>query len=234
MTQSHSFRNSAYERRPNEQYFTQPWCSRALMKVAPIERLRTKPVWEPSAGRGDITRILQENEIDVFNSDIDVSNFDSDLGRVQELDFLSVVPTLEIAEEYSGIVMNPPYGGKKVAYEGRKVSMAEAFVRHALATGVDFVAAFLRTDFNHSVGRRDLWENHPFAYEVALLSRPRWDWWYADQLDPWDIKSPMHNFSWFVWDRHHSGPCTQFFVGPKDVSVPDEADVLAEGEDDDN
>lgn len=233
MTQNHSFRNSAYERRKNEQYFTQPWCTRALMKVAPTERLRKLPVWEPSAGRGDITRILQENEIDVFNTDIDTSNFDSDLGRIKELNFLTFEPDLETAENYSGIIMNPPYGGR-VQYEGRSVYTSEAFVRHALNTGVDYVAAFLRTDFNHSAGRKDLWEDKPYAYEVAMLSRPRWDWWYLDELDPWDIKSPMHNYSWFVWDRHWQGKPTQFFVGPKDVAVPDEPDVLPEGEDDDN
>lgn len=233
MTQNHSFRNSAYERRKHEQYFTQPWCTRALMKVAPVERLRKMPVWEPSAGRGDITRVLQENEIDVFNSDIDTSNFNSDLGSIEKLDFLSVVPTLEIAENYSGIIMNPPYGGARVPWNGRKIYMAEAFIRQALETGVDYVAAFLRTDFNHSAGRVDLW-GKPFAYEVAMLSCPRWDWWYIDEVDPWDIKSPMHNYSWFVWDRLWTGPSTQFFVAPSDVAVPDEADVLAEGEDDDN
>lgn len=214
----HNFRNSGYERRSNEQYFTQQWCTRALMTVAPLTRLRARPVWEPAAGRGDITEVLQDYEIDVFNSDIDVSNFDTDLGHIFPQNFLDTPTSMDIMEEYSGIITNPPYGGKKVIYEGKKRTPAEAFVRHALALGVDYVAMILRTDWNHSSKRVELFNGQPFAYEVVLTSRPRWDWWY--EKDPWEeTKSPMHNYSWFVWDRQWTGPSTQFWVGPKDVGV---------------
>ena len=110
----HNFRSSGYERRSNEQYFTQQWCTRALMTVAPLTRLRARPVWEPAAGRGDITEVLQDHEIDVANSDIDVSNFDTDLGSITQGNFLDTPPSMDIMEEYSGIITNPPYGGKKV------------------------------------------------------------------------------------------------------------------------
>lgn len=226
----HNFRVSDYERRPNEQYFTHPWCTRALMHVAPLERLKARPIWEPAAGRGDITMVLQEFDLDVANSDIDIGNFDSDLGSINALDFLAEPVTMDIAEEYSGIITNPPYGGKKVIYDGKGLTPAEAFVRHSLALGVDYVAMILRTDWNHSKKRKDLFTGPPFAYEVVLTSRPRWDWWY--DRDPWDEpKSPMHNYSWFVWDRLWKGPSTQFWVGPEDVGG---ADYIGENEDDDS
>lgn len=226
----HGFRTSTYERRPSEQYFTHPWCTRALMKHAPLERLRARPVWEPAAGRGDITEVLQDEGIDVANSDIDVSNFNTDLGHITASNFLDTVPDMNIMEEYSGIITNPPYGGKKVIYDGKKLTAAEAFVRHALELGVDYVAMILRTDWNHSSKRVKLFNGPPFAYEVVLTSRPRWDWWY--DKDPWEeSKSPMHNFSWFVWDRLWTGPSTQFWVSPKDVGgneIEDDGDEDAD------
>lgn len=216
MAEGHTFRNSGYERREKEQYFTHPWCTRALMTVAPISRLSQRPVWEPAAGRGDITEVLQDNGIDTFNSDIDVTNFNGDLGTITYEDFLTVEPSMEIADDYSGIITNPPYGGGNIQYAGKKMQPAEAFIRHSLNLGIDYVAMLLRTDFNHSSRRVDLFRGPPFAYEVVLTSRPRWDWWY--EKDPWEKDNgPMHNFSWFVWDRLWTGPSTQFFVGPKDV-----------------
>lgn len=228
MAEKHGFRNSNFERRTKEQYFTHPWCTRALMKHAPVERLKKRVVWEPAAGRGDITAVLQDFDIDVFNSDIDVSNFDTDLGTITYEDFLSVPPDMTIMEEYSGIITNPPYGGGNVLYDGKKRSPADAFIRHSLALGVDYVAMLLRTDFNHSNRRTDLFTGPPFAYEVVLTSRPRWDWWY--EKDPWEEDSaPMHNFSWFVWDRLWEGPSTQFWVGPKDVGGTE----IEDGDEDD-
>lgn len=225
----HGFRNSGYERRTFEQYFTHPWVTRALLHVAPLERLRQRPVLEPAAGRGDITKVLQEQGIDVANADIDVSNFDYDLGSITAQNFLEQEIAMDAAEEYSGIITNPPYGGKKVIYDDKKITPAEAFVRHSLNMGLDYVAMILRTDWNHSSKRVDLFSGPPFAYEVVLTSRPRWDWWI--EKDPWEeSKSPMHNFSWFVWDRLWTGPSTQFWVGPKDVLVND--DLNGEDEDD--
>lgn len=225
MAKGHNFRVSTYERRPKEQYFTAPWCSQALMKFAPIARLRQRPVWEPAAGRGDITTVLEQHGIDVFSSDIDVSNWNGE-GHITQEDFLSIEPDMQIAEDYSAIITNPPYGGGALDYQGKKYQPAEAFLRHSLNLGVDYVALLLRTDFNHSSKRQELFSDPPFAYEIVLTSRPRWDWWY--EKDPWEeSNSPMHNFSWFVWDRLHVGPSTQYWVGPKDLGADDN-----QGEDD--
>lgn len=218
MAEGHSFRNSGYERREKEQYFTQPWCTEVLCNHIPYY-VRTGNVWEPAAGRGDITAVLQSSGIDVVSTDIDISNFDRELGTICAENFLAVehADVITGEENITGIITNPPYGGK-IEYDGKKISYAEAFVRHALWTGVPFVAMLLRSEFNHGARRRDLFEDpkNKFSKEIVLTSRPRWDWWY--DKDPWEVSNaPMHNFSWFVWDREWLDPPTQVWAGPKDV-----------------
>jgi len=229
MAKGHNFRNSGYERRESEQYFTHPWCTRALLLHVP-DYVRERLVWEPAAGRGDIAAVLQAEGYDTVHSDLDVSNWDHELGSIEQSNFLEVEPDLDKMEQYSAIITNPPYGGGNVKYDGRKMSPAEAFIRHSIAQGVDYVAMLLRTDFNHSEKRRDLFEGTaglPFSREIVLTSRPRWDWWIP--ADPWEErKSPMHNFSWFVWDRRFTGESTQKWVHPKDLG-----EAVEEEDDDD-
>jgi len=229
MATGHNFRKSGYERRSNEQYFTAPWCTRALVQFIPAY-VQKRAVWEPAAGRGDIVKVLIEHGYDVSPGDIDPSNWDYDLGKLTQQDFLGTEPSLDTGENFSAVITNPPYGGGNVLYDGRKMSPAEAFIRHSIAHGIDYIAMLLRTDFNHSQKRRDLFEGDagiPFAQEIVLTSRPRWDWW--EEADPWEErKSPMHNFSWFVWDAKHKGDSTQKWVHPSDLG-----EKITEEEDDD-
>lgn len=219
MAEGHSFRNSGYERREKEQYFTQHWCTQALCPHIPNYVWRGR-VWEPAAGRGDIAAVLQADGIDVFCTDIDTSNFDHETGSISEADFLDPDVIKKFAGDsygVTGIITNPPYGGK-VDYYGKKISYAEAFVRTAIESGIPFVAMLLRSEFNHGARRRDLFINPDFFFskEIVLTARPRWDWWY--DKDPWEKdNAPMHNFSWFIWDANDEAPCTQVWVGPKDV-----------------
>lgn len=238
MAEVHNFRSSAYERRKNDQYFTQDWCTQVLLPLIPLY-VKQKHVWEPAAGRGDITKVLEGDGYDVINSDIDITNWNHDIGTINSANFLELEPISPEIRDYNAIITNPPYG-KLVEYNGKKLSLAEAFIRHSFAQGVEFVAMLLPTDFNHSSKRRDLFDNMfltdesydpifcdpmlKFAFEVVLTSRPRWDWWYPP-VDGEKRKSPMHNYSWFVWDARHKGPSTQYWMGPKDVGeTPTEED----------
>jgi hypothetical protein len=249
MAEGHNFRSSGYERRKNEQYFTMPWCTEALARHIP-EYVKQKQVWEPAAGRGDITKVLEDHGYDVMNSDLDTTNWDWDLGQIKAVNFLEVEPCAPELRGFNSIITNPPYGkqtnpdGSKgtslVSYNGKKMTLAEAFIRHSFVHGVEFVAMLLPTDFNHSSKRRDLFEPDPdydpifcdpklpFAFEIVLTSRPRWDWWYEPEPGE-KRKSPMHNYSWFVWDQRHEGVSTQKWAGPKDVGEPE-----TEEDDDEN
>lgn len=230
-----SFRNSGYARNEKERYFTEPWCTRALVPFIPAY-VAERPVWECAAGRGDLAQVLADFGYDVVASDIDLSEYNHDLGSARVEDFLASEPSMEIAESFSAIITNPPYGKEpKEEFESeedkerRKRTLAEKFVRHALDHGVDYVAMFLRAEFNHAGGRTDLWDRtkYPFAYEIVMTSRPRWDWWLPPP-PPGEKKSgPMHNYSWFVWDRQWQGPSTTFFAGkngPSDKPFKDGRD----------
>lgn len=221
----HTFRNSAFERRNLEQYFTEHWATKCLMQYVPQD-LKKRLVWDPCAGRGDILEVCQEYGFDTVAGDIDTSNWNHDLGSIQEQDFMSIVPSLDLADEVGAIITNPPYGGR-MPFGGKSVTSAEAVLRHSLTLGMDYVAMLLRTDFNHSKFRKDLFRpGMGFAYEIVLTSRPKWDWWY--EKDPWEKRqAPMHNFSWFVWSPKWEGPSTQYWAGPEDVGEP-----LTEDEDD--
>ena len=193
--------NNDFERRENERYFTHPSVTQALLPFIP-PYVKQRIVWEPACGRGDITKVLQEEGYDTYSTDIDLSEWDYDLGDPDEGDFMEQKFDMDIVDEYSAIITNPPYGG----------NLSEAFVRHALALHVDFVAMLLRSEFNSAVSRVDLFDRgqSPFAFELVLTSRPRWDWWY-DKKPEEPNHGPRHNFSWLCWDRRWEGPSTQFW-----------------------
>ena len=217
----HSFRNSAYPRRTNEGYYTEPWVTRCLLPYIPAD---IRGVIDPAAGRGDILRVMREEEFSTKAADIDTQHFDPSLGTIKQQNFFeSTLAHSKISSPALAIITNPPYGGARVLYDGKKPPIAEAFLRHALKQDVRFVAMLLRTDFNHSVRRTDLFRNNDnYAFEVSLLNRPVWDWWLEKK--PGEKKShPQHNFSWFCWDREHIGASTQYWMGRKDVDPGDES-----------
>lgn len=206
-----SLYGSDYERNENERYFTHPWVTNALVRHLP-DYLGERKVWEPAAGRGDMTGVLMDQGYDVFSSDIDLTEFQYETGpgKAEVIDFLETENKFEWCEEYSAIITNPPYGGGNVLYEGRKIPPSEAFVRKALSTGIDYVAMVLRSEFNSAATRTDLFlPGSNFVYEIVLTKRPRWDWWYKEKSDA----NARHNFSIFVWDSRFDGSSTQFWEG---------------------
>ena len=183
------YRVSNYERVENDQYFTEPWCSRIILKYLPPKDVIR--VWEPSAGRGDMARVLvEEGGFLVTASDIDMENFDRSIKCTKvERDFFSYkkAPT-----GMDAIVTKPPYG-----------DLAEKFIRHALSMDVKYVAMLLRVDWDSAGTRADLFQDNEygFARKIVLLSRPRWDWW-KEPVEGEVRKSPMHNYAWFLWHKH--------------------------------
>lgn len=189
---------SGFERQPKDRYWTEHWVTSALLR-------RLDPpdmVWEPAAGRGDIVRVLQDHGCDVFASDVDMSEFDAGLCDCEEMDFFSL-PTNFDRYDLTAIITNPPY------------DKAQQFIERSFEMDVDTIAVLLRSEFKSAGGRtwmfEDGFQDRLFAYEVVLTSRPRWDWWFRDK----PIASPRHNFSWFVWERGRTEPCTTYWEGRK-------------------
>lgn len=230
----HNFRSSAYALRKNNQYFTEHWCTQALFKGLAdwgLEPDLKKPVWDPCAGQGDILLVAQEFGYDTIATDLDTSNWNHDLGSIEQADFLQTYPDFDSADLYSAIITNPPFTGR-VPYDGKSMYLAEACIRHSLTFGIGTVAHLVRTDFNHSARRKDLWTHDDYVGEIILTSRPRWDWWY--EKDPWEeSKSPMHNYVWHVWSKNMLNDGSETYrnqyLGPADLGIAvqgeeDEAD----------
>jgi hypothetical protein len=174
---------SGFERVEGDRYWTEPWVTKALLGRVRFRGL----IWEPACGRGDMADVLVEHGYKVMASDI----AGSDLGCMSaaRTDFLEVTSP---GDGLFSIVTNPPY------------TLAESFILHALelterASGM--VAMLLRNEYDCAASRRWLFEMESFSKKLVLTKRPRW----ADGLGQ-HSSSPRHNFAWFVWDHHHSGP----------------------------
>jgi hypothetical protein len=195
-----AFVQSNFERKDGDRYFTQPDATSALLPYMPVN---IKRVWEPAAGRGDMAAVLGDWGYDVVASDINLDEFDPGICEAFHYNFLSeeggALPRA-LYGPVQAIVTNPPFGRE-----------AEAFVRQALSyEDVRYCAFLLRTVWKSASGRVDLFldPKYHFAYEIALTWRPRWDWWFREKPE----KSPMHNYSWFVWDREWEGRNTTFWA----------------------
>lgn len=187
---------SNFPRNDKDRYFSEPWTVEALLR-------RLDPVgwiWEPACGRGDIAKVLIDHGHDVIASDIDSSEYD--LGFT--LDFLGEDhPRVSMSEftDCPTIITNPPY------------NLAVEFVEKALSfPKVQVVAMLLRSAWNEAKGRVGLFNKPPFAFEVVLTSRPRWDDWWNGKPPK---AAPRHGYSWFVWDKNWIGPNSQFWEGKK-------------------
>ena len=189
---------SGFERIPKDRYWTEPWVTNALLRVIiDINDHHPGLVWEPAVGRGDIARVLMDHGMEVFASVIDLSEFDAGMCDFTQHDFLvdEFDPAIMGVDK---IITNPPY------------DKAEEFVRKCLEyEDVRFVAMVLRSEFAAASRRVDLFTEQPFAFEIKLTTRPRWDWWFRDK----PMASPRHNFSWFCWDRDWGKRPTIYWEG---------------------
>jgi len=178
-----SLYESKYERTTLDRYWTDPWITRALLQHHPLGFF----VWEPAAGRGDMSNVLLATGRNVVATDLDPSEYDAQDNVCKKLDFLHG-PTQDHGW-IDAIVTNPPFGKD-----------AQKFVERALEYDVMTVAMLLRSEFRSGKTRRHLFGDCPmYAGEIVLTTRPLWDWWFRDKPEA----SPRHNFSWFVWDMRY-------------------------------
>lgn len=212
---------SGYDRNALDRYWTNPWVTNVLLNTLLVRnhlKYLDGPIWEPAAGRGDMTRALQEwndNHLQVYSSDIDMSEFDYRfIGPGHERSFLDEVelPCIDRVPVRS-IITNPPFNEP---WRG----IGDDFVRHGLKffnTGeVTFMAMLQRSEYRCGKSRKDMFGECPhFMGELVLTTRPRWD--YGDPDAP-EKAAPRHNFSWFLWShywRHNKESIQLFDYRPK-------------------
>lgn len=170
-----SQRNSGYDRMPRDEYSTPEWVTKALIPHIPM---RVANVWEPAAGNGKLSSVLEADQYSVFSSDI--------AGK-PPVDFLRE----DCWGEFDAIITNPPY------------EHAREFIERSLRFMSDrgAVAMLLRTDFDHAKTRQHLFAQcSAFAKKVVLTKRIQW---FEDSKG-----SPSFNHAWFIWDWRHRGPPT--------------------------
>lgn len=206
--------NSQYERNEDDKYYTEHWLTEVLLRHVKLSRAHDV-VFDPAAGRGDIMAPVKALGVKALGNDINppAKLLPGCESLITKGDYLSpkfVYP----APNVNVIIANPPFG-----------DLAQQFVEKALAAPrVRLVAFLLRCNWNTSPGGRGktkgsrtrLFQGRggmPFAYEIVITDRPRWDWWYVSEEESAKNNKPFHSYSWYVWDRDWKGRSTQFFDG---------------------
>ncbi len=199
--------SSGYDRKALDRYWTHPWMTYELLKFTAAE-IRGN-IWEPAAGRGDMSRALQDWEgwreknvtVDVYSSDIDMSEFDLTIGHSYEKSFLDET---HIPGDCRSIITNPPYSQP---WRGIADDFVEHGLRFMVEDRIDFMAMLLRSEFKSGKSKRrqaKFGDCRHYQGELVLTTRPRWD--YGDPDAPEDA-APRHNFSWFLWKRDWKFDC---------------------------
>lgn len=165
---------SAYARKENDLYQTEPWATEALLRNFPVGSGAL--VWEPAAGNHLIADVIREHGAHVFTSDIATYDREHD----QTLDFLE----LDIPPgPFSALYTNPPYG------KGNRDAVR--FARLALARCSGWVALLLTAKFDFGKTRADLFADNPrFTAKIALVDRIQW---FPGE------SSGTEDHAWYVW-----------------------------------
>ena len=114
---------SGYERNPLDRYWTHPWMTNELFRLA--GQFIPQFVWEPAAGRGDMSKAIVANGHICYSTDIDMSEFDENISTGHERSFLDEfeLPIMTGGHTATAIITNPPYNEP---WRG----IADDFIRH--------------------------------------------------------------------------------------------------------
>ena len=107
-----------------------------------------------------MSRALKECGHTVYSSDIDISEFDKEIGPWHECSFLD---EFQVPEGVKAIVTNPPYNEP---WKG----IADDFIRQGLGFfdgPVEFMAMLLRSEFRSGKSRKDMFAGVPTLHGRA-------------------------------------------------------------------
>ena len=137
---------------------------------------------EPSAGNGNIVKILKEKYPDKNITSLELR--EEEYNNLNELSDRVVIDDFlyrNIQNKYDIIIGNPPY------------SLAIEFVKKSLNCLKDdgILIFLLRTAFLESRGRYKFWQENPLTGLLTLSKRPSFTGHGTDAT----------SYSWFVWDK---------------------------------
>lgn len=166
-------------RNTNDYYPTPPIGTLTLLKNHPVP----KRLWEPAAGRGHIAHELVRNGHEVIATDL--FPYDNPLVSIETgVDFLTAG-----RKDVDGVITNPPF----------KSNLPEKFIRRMIEVHkYPFVAVFCRLTFMESIGRYDLFTDHPPARIYVLSGRVNC---HEDYFNENNGIGGMVAYAWFVWDE---------------------------------
>lgn len=144
------------------------------------------PIWEPAAGRGDMSEVLKAAGFNVYETD--VFGYKRLVGG-QIRDFFS----FQQAPACCSIITNPPN------------SLNLEFAIHAIklmepVKGV--VALYQRHEWDTTKESSVIFDHQAFAMKIIPRFRPRW----IKPKRGEKAGSPFYRFSWFVWDWENKSP----------------------------
>lgn len=157
------------------------------------------PVWDPCCGMGNIVRSVLDTGLEAFGTDL--VERPCSMGEPWwrgPWDFLD--ERRWAVQPYRNIIMNPPYGGAK---------LAEAFIRHALTLDLNKVCAFVNSKFMFGAGRAaGLFKDHPPLRAYPVTPRPSCP---PGQhlLAGGKASGGVENFVWLVFVRDRLGTGTE-------------------------
>ena len=165
-------------RQKDDWYPTPHKAIRSLLDVESFD----ETIWEPAAGDGAISKVLEKACYQVISSDLNDYGY-CDAG----VDFL-----MAHKKAADSLVTNPPY------------KLAQQFIEHAIGLGVKNHAWLLRLSFLEGQGRFNaLFDNYPPA-RVHVFSK-RVTMWRGDEGQAWYGKTGKTAYAWFVWNSYYNG-----------------------------
>lgn len=197
LTNAYVVNTNSSKRSRNDYYATPPLATECL--IDRYGALIEDTIWEPAAGRGWISKTLEEKKYDVYSSDL-YSYSDSLVTIDRGVDYL----LRDKPREVKSVITNPPY----------KDNMAQKFVEKTLEHNLSFAAFFLRLTFLESACRHEMFKKNPPA--VLIFSERmtcQEDKFYSDKTQI----SGMVAYAWFVWS-YDVKPGTIDWIKPSDVS----------------
>lgn len=182
-------------------YYTPRWAIEPLLRYDSF----TGTILEPSAGRGDISIVLEEygwnnnrgySLFDITSSDL---RTDDDVYGIKGVDFLG---DYYKENSFNHVITNPPF------------SLMTEFLNKAKKVATDKIAFLLKTNALETVTRyKYLWkEQGEFPLKKVLIFIRRIK--FEKPNGEFDANSSLSH-SWFIWDKYHVGPPTIGWIPDK-------------------
>jgi len=180
-------------RKKNDYYPTPPLATMCLIRE--YGEYIKPPVWEPAAGRGWISKVLEDADYQVTSTDL--YEYDDPLVNIE-----TGVDYLKATSVCRSIITNPPY----------KNGLAQKFVEKSIQES-DFSAFFLRLTFMESISRHKLFTEHPPS--VLVFSR-RMNC-QEEKFGTFDGQmGGMTAYAWYVWGKEVPSGTIQW-IDPKEI-----------------